>query len=183
MYPRVCAHGWESLHSACVLRLLVQFMYCNTLQSDGSKQCFIIKQVRLPFEGLTNVSCSPGPLWVCVQNIAEAVVVGEVATAAAIEVWEEWRLRIRVFKHHCPAQALIWLHLGTGCSVQWQFPRVQEPYCQSDITVSEEKNEHKPWNVKHVLCKHSLTTKSILYQSWNRCNIVHVLIGYATYLR
>lgn len=87
MYAHVCA--WESLHSACVLGLLVQFMYCNTLQRDGSKQCFIIKQVRLPFEGLTNVSYSPGPLWVCVQNITEAVVVGEVATAAAIEVWEE----------------------------------------------------------------------------------------------
>lgn len=139
MCVRACA--WESLHSACVLGLFVQFMYCNTLQRDGSKQCFIIKQVRLPFEGLTNVSYSPGPLWVCVQNITEAVVVGEVAAAAAIEVWEEWRLRIRVFKHRCPVQALIWLHLGTGCSVQWQFPRVQEQYCQYNKTLSK---EHKP---------------------------------------
>lgn len=72
-----------------MFRLSVQFMHCSTLQRDGSKQCFIIRQVRLPFEGLTNVSCSEGPLWVCVQNITEAVVVGEVATAAAIEVWEE----------------------------------------------------------------------------------------------
>lgn len=85
----VCACAGDSLHSACVLGLFVQFMYCNTLQRDGSKQCFIIKQVRLPFEGLTNVSYSPGPLWFCGQNITEAVVVGEVATAAAIEVWEE----------------------------------------------------------------------------------------------
>ena len=49
----------------------------------------MIKQVRLAFEGLTNVSCGTGPLWVCVQNITEAVVVREVVTAAAIEVFEK----------------------------------------------------------------------------------------------
>lgn len=55
----------------------------------GQKQRFIIEQVRLLFEGLANDSSSMGSLWVCVQNIAQAVVVGEVATAVAIEVWEE----------------------------------------------------------------------------------------------
>lgn len=128
---RVSAHGQESLYTVCVRRILVQFMYWNTLQRDRSKQCFIIKQVWLPFEGLTNFSSSRGPLWVCVQNITEAVVVGEVATAAAIEVWEEWRLRIRVFKHCCPVWALIWLHLGTGCSVLFLLSPGAVAYCES----------------------------------------------------
>lgn len=55
-----------------------------------------MKQVRFPFEGLTNGAGPLGPSRsVCVQNITQAVVVGEVATAAAIEVREERRLRIR----------------------------------------------------------------------------------------
>lgn len=62
-------------------------------------------------------------LWVCVQNITEAVVVGEVAAAVAIDVWEEWRLRIRVFKHRCPVQAFIWQHLGTACFLRWPVSR------------------------------------------------------------
>lgn len=105
---------------------LALFVCCNTLQRHGSKLGFIVEQVQLGFEALANVSWSLGPLWLCVQNITEAAVVGEVETAAAIEVWEEWRLRIRMFKHSCTVWALIWLHLGTGCSEQWWFPRVQK---------------------------------------------------------
>lgn len=60
MSASVC--GLECIHSPCVLRPLLHVMYCNSLQSDGSKRCFIIKHVQLPFEGLTNDSCSAGPL-------------------------------------------------------------------------------------------------------------------------
>lgn len=89
----VCADGQVCAAHVCS-GLSVQFMYCSTLQRDGSKQCFIIKQVRLPFEGLTSVSCRPGPLWACVQNITEVVVVGgKWQQRRSIEVREEWRLR------------------------------------------------------------------------------------------
>lgn len=78
MYAHVSVWSREAAQRMCaqVSGTVYVLQYCNTLQRDGSKQCFIIKQVRLAFEGLTNVSRCSGPLWVCVQNITEAVVMG-----------------------------------------------------------------------------------------------------------
>lgn len=62
-----------------------------------------------------------------------------------------------MFKHCCPVQALIWLHLGTGCSVQWQFPRVQEPLCQYNKTASKELEKR----VQTMKCKTCLVGECV----------------------
>lgn len=84
-----------------------RLLRCASLQRDGPKRRFIPEQVRFLFEGLTNGAGRSGAN-VCVENITGSVVVGEVATAGAIEVREERRLGIRGVEKR--------MHLGTGCS-------------------------------------------------------------------
>ena len=111
-----------------------------------------------PWDRLLPHGPSPA-LWVCVQNITEAVVVGEVAAAVAIDVWEEWRLRISVFKHRCPIQAFIWQHLGTACSTRWLFPGIQEEYWWNNSTATKESEK---WELN---CKARLPEESTTFHS------------------
>lgn len=112
----------------------------TVFKETGQRSVLSSSKLRLPFEGLTNDSCSlVGPsLGLCAKHYTGGCWRGEVATAAAIEVWEEWRPRIRVFKHHCPVHALIWLHLGTGCSVPRQLPSAHERHSAVSATTTAE---------------------------------------------
>lgn len=88
--PCVCVYVDERVFTVHVCSgLCYTSRIVAVFKGRGQKQRSIIEQVRLPFEGLTNDFSHMGSLWVCVQNIAEAVVLWEVATAVAIEVWEE----------------------------------------------------------------------------------------------
>lgn len=92
-------------------------LYCHSLQSERPVRCFTITPATARPLWRSNERLLPS-LGVCAKHDTGRCRRGEVATAAAIEVGEEWRLRIRVFKHQvsCAARALIWAHLGTGCS-------------------------------------------------------------------
>lgn len=110
-------------------------LYCHSLQSERPVPCFIIKRATARPLWRSNERLLPSP-GLCAKHDTGGCWRGEVATAAAIEVWKEWRLRIRVFKHQLSCASL---HMTAPGNRLFSFPHRQS---------KEGTSQRRLWNLR-----------------------------------